>query len=185
MNADQTKIIEGSKLMLFINNKSIAMATNHTLSLSAETTEISNKDIGSGDWTANNVRRFSWEVSTENMFTVSAYKKLFQLMLAKQPVDAVFSIRKGDALIADSSSYFADWTWKYTNASDSLSIPDKEYYTGKVIITSLDVQAPNDDNATFSCTMTGTGSLTYYTNILEPEPGDPIPDPEPADPANP
>ena len=184
MNADQTKIIEGSKLMLFINNKSIAMATNHTLSLSAETTEISNKDLGSGDWTANSIRKFSWEVSTENMYTVSAYKKLFELMIAKQPVDAIFSVRK-DNMVQDSSSYFADWTWKYTNDSGSLSIPDKEYYTGKVIITSLDVQAPNDDNATFICTMTGTGSLTYYTNILEPEPGDPIPDPEPADPANP
>ena len=138
MNADQTKIIEGSKLMLFINNKSIAMATNHTLSLSAETTEISNKDIGSGDWTANNVRRFSWEVSTENMFTVSAYKKLFQLMLAKQPVDAVFSIRKGDALIADSSNYFADWTWE--NSTFTLS--------GKVLITNID-------------TLTGTGELEW------------------------
>ena len=151
MNADQTKIIEGSKLMLFLNGKSIAMATNHTLSISAETTEISNKDIGSGDWTANNVRRFSWEVSTENMFTVSAYKKLFQLMLAKQPVDAVFSIRKGDALIADSSTYFAGWTWE--NSTFTLQ--------GKVLITNIDTQAPNDDNATFSCTMTGTGALEW------------------------
>lgn len=158
MNADQTKIIEGSKLMLFLNGKSIGMATNHTLSISAETTEISNKDIGSGDWTANNIRRFSWEVSTENMFTVSAYRKLFQLMLAKQPVDAVFSIRKGDALIADSSSYFADWTWE--NSTFTLS--------GKVLITNIDTQAPNDDNATFSCTLTGTGELEWADEATNP-----------------
>lgn len=182
MNADQTKIIEGSKLMLFINNKSIAMATNHTLSLSAETTEISNKDLGSGDWTANSIRKFSWEVSTENMYTVSAYKKLFELMIAKQPVNAIFSVRK-DNMVQDSSSYFADWTWKYTASSGSLMTLDQEYYTGKVIITSLDVQAPNDDNATFSCTMTGTGSLTYYTNIIDPV--IPEPDPDPVDPDNP
>jgi len=137
--------------MLFLNGKSIAMATNHTLSISAETTEISNKDIGSGDWTANNVRRFSWEVSTENMFTVSAYKKLFELMLAKQPVHAIFSVRNGDELIQDSSSYFADWTWE----------PDEFTLSGDVLITNIDTQAPNDDNATFSCTLTGTGELKW------------------------
>jgi len=172
--------------MLFINNKSIAMATNHTLSLSAETTEISNKDLGSGDWTANSIRKFSWEVSTENMYTVSAYKKLFELMIAKQPVNAIFSVRKDD-MVQDSSSYFADWTWKYTASSGSLLTFDQEYYTGKVIITSLDVQAPNDDNATFSCTMTGTGSLTYYSNINDPviPVPEPEPEPDPVDPDNP
>lgn len=154
MNADQTQIIEGGKLMLFLNGKSIAMATNHSLSISAETSEISNKDLGSGDWAANAIKKFSWEVTSENMYTQSSYKKLYDLMLAKQPVQAVFT-QRDSSLVSDPSTYFAGWTWGQDATTD--------YLSGNVLITSLDAQAPNDDNATFSCTMTGTGALSYIT----------------------
>lgn len=154
MNADQTQIIEGGKLMLFLNGKSIAMATNHSLSISAETSEISNKDLGAGDWAASAIKKFSWEVSTENMYTVQSYKKLYELMLAKQPVTAVFC-PKSYELVEDPSTYFESWTWEPG---------DNWRMVGQVLITSLDVQAPNDDNATFSCTMTGTGELSWQTN---------------------
>lgn len=158
--------------MLWVNNKSVAFATNHTISISSELNELSNKDLGNGDWTSNSIKKFSWEVTTENMYSMQSYKKLFELMIQKQPVTAVFSVRK-DEMISDPSTYFADWTWKYTNSTSEVEAPDMEYYYGKVLITSLDTQAPNDDNATFSCTLTGTGELSYFNNITPVGPIDP------------
>lgn len=61
-------IIEGGDLMLFIGGKSIAFATNHSLSISAETTDTSHKDI-KGGWTSSSVKTFSWEITTENLFS--------------------------------------------------------------------------------------------------------------------
>ena len=44
------EIINGSDLMVFVDNKSIALATSHSLSISAETVDTSNKGVGGGDW---------------------------------------------------------------------------------------------------------------------------------------
>ena len=61
------QIINGGDLMLFIDGKSIAFATNHTLSISAETAETSSKDTG-GMWVAKAIRKISWTMSTENLY---------------------------------------------------------------------------------------------------------------------
>ena len=42
-------VIKGGDLMLFVGGKSIAYATSHTLSISADTKENSSKDSG-GKW---------------------------------------------------------------------------------------------------------------------------------------
>ena len=44
--------IKGGDMMLFVNGKSIAYATSHTLSISGDTQDTSNKDEGGGDWAA-------------------------------------------------------------------------------------------------------------------------------------
>lgn len=165
MKADTSKIIEGSKLMVWVGNHSIAMATNHTLTVSAETSEISNKDVGSGAWASSSVKKFSWEVSTDNMYTKSAYKQLYKQMIAKQPVTLTFGTTQStelipDASTGDSSSGYADWTWMNPGSG---TIANGDFIQqGQAIITSLDTQAPADDNATFSCTFTGVGELTLW-----------------------
>ena len=66
---DTTKIMRGSDLMLFVEIggklESIAFATNHTIQISADTTEISSKD-GSGKWQDSQINQMSWTMSTEN-----------------------------------------------------------------------------------------------------------------------
>lgn len=159
VTADASKIIEGGKLMVWVGSQSIAMATNHTLTISTETNEISNKDIGAGNWAANNIKRFSWEASSDNMYTISAYRQLFSLMTSKTKVLLTFGISPQDELVAgDASTGFADWTW--TNPANSAAVGTDCTLQGYAYITSLDVQAPNDDNATFSVTFTGVGELS-------------------------
>ena len=52
MARTKNEIIEGSDLMLFISGasgyRSVAFATNHTLNISTNTADISNKDTGAG-----------------------------------------------------------------------------------------------------------------------------------------
>ena len=52
--------IKGQELMLFVSGSSIAYATNHTLNVSAELADVSNKDEGSGDWKVQEVKQMSW-----------------------------------------------------------------------------------------------------------------------------
>ena len=142
-----SKKIKGQELMLFVNGKSIAYATNHTLNLSAELADVSNKDEGSGDWKVQEVKQMSWEATTENLYSVDGYSSLFTLMTAKTPITAVFAPKTETDINVPSGG-----TW---TASDG--------YTGQVIINSIAVNAQVGDYATFTVNFTGVGALTAYT----------------------
>lgn len=142
-----SKKIKGQELMLFVNGKSIAYATNHTLNLSAELADVSNKDEGSGDWKVQEVKQMSWEATTENLYSVDGYNSLFTLMTAKTPITAVFAPKTETDINVPSGG-----TWTATSG-----------YTGQVIINSIAVNAQVGDYATFTVNFTGVGALTAYT----------------------
>ena len=74
------KIIKGRDLMLFDDKgKSFAYATNHTLTMTAETSDISSKDHGI--WSATEVSKYTWEITSENLFTENAYANMFDAMI--------------------------------------------------------------------------------------------------------
>ena len=83
------KIIKGRDLMLFDEQgKSYAWATNHTLTITAETSDISSKDHGI--WSAAEVSKYTWEITSENLFTSTEYHKLFDAMLAGTAIKIKF-----------------------------------------------------------------------------------------------
>lgn len=141
------EVKQGGDLMLFAGGKSIAMATNHTLKINAETKETSSKDVAGGAWATSEVGKLSWEATTENLYAVTpkgkSYDDLFGLMIAKEPIDLVFGPQAGTT---DAS------TGGYSAATTGV-------YKGKGIITSLELNAPNGDNATYSATFTGVSAL--------------------------
>lgn len=141
-----SKKIKGQELMLFVNGKSIAYATNHTLNLSAELADVSNKDEGSGDWKVQEVKQMSWEATTENLYSVDGYNSLFTLMTAKTPITAVFAPKTETDINVPSGG-----TWTASSG-----------YTGSVIINSIAVNAQVGDYATFTVNFTGVGALTAY-----------------------
>lgn len=143
-------VIKGRDLMLFINGKSIAFATSHSLSISQDTTETTSKDSG-GKWTSAQAGKMSWEMQSENLMSNDGegvgFEQLFDMMTAQQPIDAVFALEKN-----------------YKNKADEVTkggwIPSTTgTYSGKVLITSLDCSAPNEDNVTFTVSLTGIGAL--------------------------
>lgn len=148
--------INGSDLMVFLKGSasdyiSIAFATSHSLSLSTETVETSSKDTG-GKWTAQAPRKLSWSTTTENLFSVEGEGKvfadLFDLWAGRTEVELVFALE-------------ADYETKKDEVPEGGWTPIATgQYKGKAIITSLEVNAPNGDNATYTATFTGVGALT-------------------------
>lgn len=142
-------IIKGRDLMLFNNDKSIAYATNHTISITANTADVSSKDHGVYGGTE--VVSFSWEIQSENLYTEAAYNELFDAMIAgasgtQLTVKFGLKAESGDGTVVDGDH--PNWTPKASG-----------YYTGKCYITSLQANAANGENATFSVTLQGVGKL--------------------------
>ena len=68
MAASTAKTINGSDLMVFIGGKSVAFATNHKLTITAEMLDNASKDHASGLWKGTTLKSLSWNMSSENLF---------------------------------------------------------------------------------------------------------------------
>lgn len=159
-------VIKGGDLMLFLESgsgstrtvKSIAFATNHTITINADTKETSSKDSG-GIWQTSEVGILSWTANTENLLSNDGagvlYDDLFDMMIRRQPIKAVFAL-EGDSTNYDDKKLgevpSAGWKPKAGNG-----------YEGNVILTALTKNAPNGENATFTADFTGVGELKKVT----------------------
>ncbi len=146
------KIIKGDDLMLFDEDgNSLAFATSHQLTVSADAVETSSKD--GGVWASNEVNKISWELTSENLYTANSYDKLMDLMLTRTAIQVYFGTKKEN----DPNKTVVDGDYNcWTGAKG---------YTGKVFITSLTANASTGENATYSATFTGTGKLIKVETI--------------------
>ena len=145
------QVINGGDLMLFIDGKSIAFATSHKLSINVETVETTSKDTG-GKWVSKAARKISWNCNTENLYSNDGdgvnFDQLFEMLVAREEIDAVFCLEKS-------------YQTKFDKVPAGGWIPSTTgTYSGKVINTALEANAPNGDNATFTATFEGVGALT-------------------------
>lgn len=144
------QILKGDELMLFKDNKSIAYATSHVLTITGNTVDIASKDHGF--WGASEVGSLTWEITSENLYTQDAYDKLFDAMVACEPIDVAFGkVANYNKNGIDNST--TDWTPDTTTSTGSVKY-------GKAVITSLVANANTGENATFSITLTGQGAIT-------------------------
>ena len=160
--------IKGDDLMLFNGEtgKSYAFATAHTLTITAETADTSSKDHGV--WTGNEVAKISWEITSENLYTSEGFNDLFDSLINRKAIEVVFGLKqkgKADSTVADGD--YSNWTPDYgatVPEKDNPAVPstnetEKEMYRGSAYITSLTANANTGENATYSVTLTGTGSI--------------------------
>lgn len=140
-------IIKGDDLMLFdASGNSLAFATSHTFTMTGETVDISSKDHGI--YTASSVNKISWEITSENLYTTEDYDKLFDYMIARQPITVFFGTKAEtdpEKTVADGDH--DNWT------------KGAHLRSGQAIITSLVSNAANNENATYSLTLTGAGKI--------------------------
>ena len=151
-------IVKGKKLMVFVkasggDYKSIGFATNHTLSTSASTISISHKDLadaGSGKWDDQDIDTLSWTITSESFYANEVEGVTFADIWGYYAAGTVLDLKFGVA--ADNTTGVPTGGWVAPASGTVLS--------GKAVISSVDVNAPVDDNASFSITFTGKGALT-------------------------
>lgn len=140
--------VKGKDLMLFMGGKATALATGHTLKLTADTTDTASKD--SGIWDESEITKKSWEASTSALYSadaaVDSYEVMFDAFIAGTAVDIVMGIptNKADELPT------TGWTVPAGTAVR---------YAGKALITSLDLNANNGDKASYTASFKGVGAL--------------------------
>ena len=154
------KLVSGDDLMLFDGKgKSIGFATSQSLSISVDLETISHKDVGI--WNDATPGKINWEITTENLYSQVDYDDLFVAMTNKKALTVWFGLKDGHE--NDGQDYVQGATVNITQ--DGTWSPDStaSLYTGKVYLTSLEVSAATGEKATFSCTFTGSGSITHAT----------------------
>lgn len=152
-------ITKGKKLMIWVKDSSgdytsIGFCTNHTLSTSASTISVSHKDLAdagsNGKWDDQDIDTLSWTITSENFYAETADGKTFKDLFAYYSAGTVLDIKFGTAVTSTTGVPTGGWV---APASGTV-------LSGKAIITSLDLNAPVDDNASCSVTFQGKGALT-------------------------
>lgn len=152
---NNTDIIKGSMLMVFVDDNPIAFATSHSVSFTTNTSEVSTKDHGL--YPAVIVNSQSWEVSAENLASADSINHLFSILNKTKegkPVELKFAkpVNWDSQGIVENSNTL----WKLDDSNTHGDIIAQ----GKAYLTSLQLNAPAGDNATISATFTGIGSFT-------------------------
>jgi hypothetical protein len=147
------KSIEGKNLMLFIDNKTIALATSCTLNVSRNMDEASSKDDGS--WRTVTPGDASWDISTDALFSPdkasdsdkqSSFYEAFAAMVEGNELTAVFTLAEN----ANANGLpEAGWVPASTGG-----------YTGKCYVNSANISAAKGSAASQSISFTGNGPLT-------------------------
>lgn len=148
-------VINGTDLCLFITSgatkRCIALATSCKISTSMATKQISSKD-STGNWEEFIPGRLSWTIDSDNLFTQDA-------ALSAQTYDTLSDAWIARTLLTVTIGQVTTSSMGYVQ---TLGTSNKAL-SGTVYITKLDLNAPNDDSATFSVSFQGTGALTHAT----------------------
>lgn len=125
--------IQGAEILWFMNTgsglKSIALATNSTLDVNAETSNVTSKDSqGAGLWSEEEVKQLSWSGSSESFFALNAngatYDDIYDAMVSRTPLDVKIGMKRAEG----SSDEVGESGW---SGAESFK------RTGKAIITQL------------------------------------------------
>jgi hypothetical protein len=145
------KSVEGKDLMLFLDGKTIALATSCTLNVSRNMDEASSKDDGS--WRTVTPGDAQWDLSTDSLFSADekddkskqiGFAEIFAALVEGQELSAHFTIVENK-----SSSGLPDSGW----------LPKAGGYTGKCYVNSASISAAKGSAASNSISFTGNGPL--------------------------
>jgi predicted secreted protein len=137
-------IINGTKFGIYDGSTLIAYATSGSVSINHNARESSNKE--SAGWKEIMEGQRDWEVSCEGMV---AFLTLAAGAVGGKTVDELFT------------SYIA------TRASLTVSFESSEsgdkMWSGTAYMSSISMDAPNEESTTYSVSFTGTSTLTQAT----------------------
>lgn len=150
------KVEKGKNLMLFIEIESkytaIAAAKDCSYTVSAEMSETSSKD--SGIWKDQQPTKLSWNAKSSNLLIfgdANGYDILMGKMVAMEPVKIRFSKIKE----VNSKDGIPETGW-----TENGNIMEGEAY-----VSSLELTAPDGDNASYSVSFEGAGKLGKANSV--------------------
>lgn len=142
-----TDLILGDDLYLYVTtgNTPVAFATSCSVQIDGETIDTSNKM--SGRWNSNLAGKNGYTISTDALFTQTeghySFDKLMEKMVEGGKLEWAIGRCK------DRTTFELDKT--------------KAYYSGEGFVTSLSLNAGNNEVANCSITITGSGEIVLNT----------------------
>ena len=140
---------KGKNLMLFLEGKSIAGAATCSLSLTMNTSEITNKDTRAA-MTDIEPTTMNGTLHTENMFCSVAEGKGYYYLFKHMKKKTKLTWKMAPAINGDEE--VPSGGFEPSTSGD--------YLSGTCYITGLEQNAPNGEIATFTCDFTVTGDIT-------------------------
>ena len=148
------KALKGKDLMIFVDGKAIALATSHTLTLNAETSDTASKD--SGMWDDAEVTKLAWEASSESIGAADegtpvdiSYETLLDKCMAGKKVPIICGIPTNAT-----NDGVPEGGWSAPSES-----PTQTYYKGEALITSVSLTGAKGENSQISASFKGVGRL--------------------------
>lgn len=120
----------------------LGLATNCSITFNRDMRDVSNKD--SAGWKAMLTGQKNWQISCEGLYNPSST----------------------NGYIALYNAWLAGTLLTLTFGASINSSPQDYYWVGTAYITSLQQQAPNEGNVTWSVTFQGTGAIAMTDPLL-------------------
>lgn len=133
-----TNVINGTDLYVFIGGVPIAHSTSHTLTITRTNRGISTKD--SGAYVTRGKGRLNVSASCSALMVYGSFETIVEAQITSAPVTVAFG--------------------KKTTPAGSLDTTET-YATGSFFITSVEMNAPDGDNATYTVNFECAGTFTF------------------------
>ena len=128
--------LNGKLLRLYMNGTAITNATESSISFSKDTRDASNKDTA------------GWKVTLSGLKSASVSTSALSVLTGDVGRDQLFAAFESDSTV----------TLRFSTDNTG----EKEF-TGPFILTSLEENAPNEDNVTLSASFESAGAVTLVT----------------------
>lgn len=132
-----TGIIKGSIMRVYVGATAVAKATDCSFETSVSERTTSHKDITDG-WGAVEAGEFSGTITTNALYALTAGESFATLWGAFN-------------------------TKAYVTLKFSTEVSGDKYYTGSFMITSLSLNAPNNESVTYSASFKNNGAISIAT----------------------
>ncbi len=142
--------MNGIDLILSVGGNALGYSTGCKISTSTETGERVTKEASAGKWKEKYVKSFSETISadgvvlTDGTTEMPTYDQLKDMQMAGEPVDCSYNVREGSTREGKSAGG----------------------YSGKYLITSLELDGQAGDDAKYSVQLENCGAVQKVSNGL-------------------
>lgn len=133
-----TNVINGTDLYVFVGGVAIAHSTSHTLTITRTNRGISTKD--SGAYVTRDKGRLNVSASCSALMVYGSFETIVEAQLTSSPVSLYFGKKASPSGVLDTTETYAN---------------------GSFLITSVEMNAPDGDNATYTVNFECAGTFNF------------------------